>query len=345
MPYKLNRNIEWVVDDITGAVVGQQLSPGNVVAGGTSILAQSGIPIIIPQSGTVTNGVYMAGQQLAAGVQFSAATGTNRVATFSAAVLLGTSADNGRIISILDGAGNYVTAQITAFSTTLAATVTITGTLTKVAIDYAQGTWQITGGGSVAQVAPVHTGGCWMYFPAGASLPSGAGLYWCVQVSAPVAQIYTAYSDLTAFVPYIPANPTAITTGGAAFTQATTALKLLSINVPGGLMGPTGTLRGVFDTGAVGSSATKTLLVNHGGGNIFSITWSVGPTIRPSVVFKNRGNNSKNYSFYTAGTGARFESAIDTSIDQSLAVSFTNAGSANDWLIFDGYTIEILPGT
>ena len=30
MPYKLNRNIEWVVDDITGAVVGQQLNLGNV---------------------------------------------------------------------------------------------------------------------------------------------------------------------------------------------------------------------------------------------------------------------------------------------------------------------------
>src|SRR2546423_11718628 len=114
---------------LTSALGGEVTSP---VAPSTVIrvLAQTGIPVLMAPSGFfANNGVYIVGQapSSSATVSFSATSGAGVTMTFSAATLLGTSADNGRVLTILDTTYKY--AVVTTFSSSTVATVTLTGTL------------------------------------------------------------------------------------------------------------------------------------------------------------------------------------------------------------------------
>src|SRR5438132_2840422 len=97
---------------------------------GRQILARSAIPVFVsPSAFMANNGVFVIGQapSASATVSFSATSGAGVTMTFSAATLLGTAADVGRVLTILDTTYKY--AVITAFSSTTVATVTLTGTL------------------------------------------------------------------------------------------------------------------------------------------------------------------------------------------------------------------------
>jgi hypothetical protein len=328
---------------LTGAVA--WVPPGNSPNFGKSeiILAQSAVPVFLPPSGTTVNGVYINGAQLAAGVQFNIGTpGTGRVATFSAAVLAGAASDTGRIITILDG-GVYIQATITGVPTTTVATVTIAGgTFSQTGADYAQGTWQISGGAATNTAMPVIAGGAWMFFPASAALPSGAGVYWTVQSSSTVAQIYTEYNDTTTFTPYIPINPVAITSGGSTFACPTTKTNLITVTIPGNTMGPSGTLRvsweGDHNGGAGGQ---KTFGLGMGAVALVNVT-GTGAARVFSNIFRNRNVTNINYIVPGNGLG-RTETTIDTTINQKLYLSLLDA-QPFEWKCITGFTIEVLPG-
>src|SRR5438132_4977251 len=83
---------------------------------GRQILARSAIPVFVsPSAFMANNGVFVIGQapSASATVSFSATSGAGVTMTFSAATLLGTAADVGRVIRILDTTYNYavITAQ------------------------------------------------------------------------------------------------------------------------------------------------------------------------------------------------------------------------------------------
>jgi len=196
---------------------------------------------------------------------------------------------------------------------------------------------------------PVAYAGCWMYFPAGASLPSGAGLYWVVPSSTTAGQIYTAFqSTASAFTPYIPSNPVAVTSGGAAYTQTTAAdITLANITVTGGLMGEDGALRLSFDTSAPNNANTKPQKIKFGGVDIATATGASNFGVSFFRMLRNRGSESKNVSPYVTQVGPGISSgglninlAIDTSVNQSLAFTGQLA-VATDYVVLEGFTVEV----
>jgi len=97
-------------------------------------LLQGAIPMVLSGSGLMdATGNYIVGQAPSASATcaFDGTTGAGITMTCSAATLLGTASDVGRVMTILDTTYKYAT--ITAQSTTTVATVTVTGTLSSTA--------------------------------------------------------------------------------------------------------------------------------------------------------------------------------------------------------------------
>src|SRR6266478_6505638 len=204
------------------------------------VAAQAGIPVLMAPSGFfANNGVYVIGQapSSAATASFSATSGAGVTLTFSAATLLGTSADNGRVLTILDTTYKYAT--ITAFSSTTVATVTLTGTLSGLG-PFANASIWLTGmpynlGNTVAFSSFFQTafGNCYLSFPVNViSAATPAGVYYAQTLSA-IGTVYTVFNNLlSSGPPTIPASPTAFAvTGTGAFSQ-TTGSNVTLITIP-----------------------------------------------------------------------------------------------------------------
>jgi len=196
---------------------------------------------------------------------------------------------------------------------------------------------------------PVAYGSAWMYFPAGAGLPSGAGLYFVTGVTTGGGNITTSYqSAASAFTPYIPANPVLITSGGSAYTQTTGSdITLANITVPGGLMGANGVLRNTVSISNNNSAGSKALAVKLAGSfeNSVSITTTVASQTQCNI--RNRGvqnsqiSTSAASSFAPSGAPTLF-TAVNTAQDQPL--TFTGQlAVATDYIVLEGYSVEVLP--
>src|SRR6266481_4332593 len=180
------------------------------------VAAQAGIPVLMAPSGFfANNGVYVIGQapSSAATVSFSATSGAGVTMTFSAATLLGTASDVGRVLTILDQ-GIYKYATITAQSSTTVATVTLTGVALSGVGPFANNTIWLTGtipgtGNTVAFSPPTRViyANCYFYLPASAIFSgSTAGVYFAQGSNTTVYVVYD--NILLSGVPTIPAVPT-----------------------------------------------------------------------------------------------------------------------------------------
>lgn len=178
-----------------------------------------------------------------------------------------------------------------------------------------------------------------LYLPAGVvtagSQGSGAGVYQVQFSSTTVCQI----------------AGTGIVTANAAYTQTTGAqLTLASAAVPAGSLGANGRLR--LDTWwtHIGNTNTKIERAVFGGTFLADrqANSATQITFRELLSVRNRGAQNVNLleSSWGGGLGADTglfkAAAVDTSVQQPL----TFAGQlavATDYIILEGYTVEVLP--
>lgn len=287
------------------------------------ILAQFAIARILQQSSFVgNNGALTLGSQIGGGTATFGATSGSTTVTLSVAGLLGTSSDNGRVITV-DGGKKFT---ITAFSSTTVATGTISGgTLSSVG-PFA--TWQLAWPFPTNGVYPQPM---YTYFPAGAVFPaSPAGWYYTVMSDNTTGTIFAdTYSGPG--VSTIPASPTPlVTTGPGAFTQTTgSAITTASAILPGGLLGPNGALRyescvfaNQFGTGtrslqtAFGGALSGTGVLLGTGGVTFA---------RQDQTYANMGAVNRQLVHHPAasansGTGNNpTQTNVNTAVDQLVA--------------------------
>lgn len=323
-----------------------------------AILSQSGIPLIVPPSGFMTaTGGLVIGQAPsgAATALFSATSGAGVTMTFSAATLLGTTVDVGRVLTILDTTYKY--AVITAQVSTTVATVTLTGTLSGLG-PFANNTIWLSGGTSVnagtanttAFSVPliVTYSNCYMYFPA--SSPIGvAGMYPCQMVSSTVGTVFN--NPLGANTqPEIPGSLTAFSgLTPAAYTQSVAgSLPLASVNVPANAMGVNGMLIADVDAAYPNDAGTKTVYVKLGSGTSLSVVYTTTVAARWQIRIANKGvANSQSMNSIAGVFGTNGNTPpIRTTQDTSTTLSFQLLGGVNtatDFLVVESYSMQLWP--
>ena len=204
---------------------------------------------------------------------------------------------------------------------------------------------------SALTALPTAYGGAWMYFPAGASLPSGAGLYWVSSVTTTGGNITTTFANASAaFTPYIPASPVLITSGGAAYTQTTGAdITLANITVAGGVMGANGALRTSKLCSHNNSAGSKFHREAFSSSNIHSFTASTSVSFRWDLLVRNAGSQAVNIgpstiSVGTSGVVGTNLSRLNIDTSQAQQYTFTcQLAVATDYIVLEGFTVEVLP--
>ena len=208
------------------------------------------------------------------------------------------------------------------------------------------GTVATNGTITLGTALPAIYANAWVRLPAGAVVGGAAGLYYATFSSATVGVITTTFSDAsTAFTPYIQASTIVAVGSNAAYTQATAAdITLANITVPGGLMGANGTVRSNAFGTTPSTAASKTVGLKFGG----VLTGFATSTSSGGVSFDNRVKNrgvASQFYHESRGFAQNLQNgylAINTAADQQ--VSFTgNIATATDYIVLEGYTIEVLP--
>jgi len=170
-----------------------------------------------------------------------------------------------------------------------------------------------------------------------------AGLYYATFSSATACQLYL---DAAATI-----TPNSITAG--AYASSTAEAVLVPDVLPGGALGANGALRVETLQSHANSVSAKNILLRLGG----SLCGSYGPTTTASgglrLSVRNRGSQAAQVMAFTSiGSGADWvtprtsgvsTASINTAVDQPLTIN-GQLVSAADYLILEGYTIEVLPG-
>lgn len=214
------------------------------------------------------------------------------------------------------------------------------------------GTLTIPGGSALPTT---YSGGIWLRFPASAVVgDSTGGIYWCVMSSTTSGTVYAGKIDAaSAFTPYIGSTAgVAVTGSNSAYTQDTAAdITLANITMPAGAMGTYGMLavREIFALCNNSASSkwikvkvASTTIMNGVGGSAMT-TNTAG---RGVAFFRNCGNAALNMSNQWLAFGQSNSTAWST-IDTSASVTLTLTGQlatvATDFLILNGFTVEVLP--
>lgn len=190
--------------------------------------------------------------------------------------------------------------------------------------------------------------GGYMYFPADKiAVGVAAGLYWVVMSGTTAGTIYNnkytggKIEQPATLVPFV-------TTGPGAFTQSLIEITLFSLTIPGGIIGPYGSLR-LRLTGYNNNNAnTKTYKASLGAFNFLSIpvtaTWSL-PTMK-SIT--NRGVQTSQIAGYIgSGDSGPINAnnaygSVDTSADTVLTVTGQLA-VASDFIYIESIVLEVIP--
>lgn len=165
-----------------------------------------------------------------------------------------------------------------------------------------------------------------------------AGLYYARFSSTSACQLYTdAAGTLT---------PNGITPG--AYASGIGTVTLATINVPGGSMGPNGSLRASIDWTFTNSGNAKSLMTNFGGTNLFTSARTTSVCDAQLYSIRNRGaqNVQGLANSVVPGTslGGNYKQiGVNTAVDQVWAFQ-VNVGATADNVILEGYTLELLPG-
>lgn len=322
------------------------------------VLLTGAVPILLPPSSFfANNGVMVIGQapSAAATVSFSATSGAGVTMTFSAATLLGTAADVGRILTILDG-GVYKYATITAQNSTTVATVTLTGTLSGTGPFpnnslWLSGTPTTNTSAFSVPLAAVYPN-LFVTLPANAIFAgSAAGTYFAQGQSTTVLTAFNNPLTLSGASPLIPSPPTPfVSTGPGAFAQTTGApITQLLAPVAGLALGPNGRMRIFTQTTNNNSAGAKTSAVTYGGSQVMTNAPSTQLSNTQMHELMNRGvNNAQvshaatNAGLGNAGSAAALLS-VDSAILQNLAFTLQLA-AATDFDQLDAFYVELFPG-
>lgn len=178
------------------------------------------------------------------------------------------------------------------------------------------------------------------YLPAGVvtggSAGTGAGLYPVVYSSTTVGQI----------------QGNGIVTANGAYTQTTGAdIALVSVQLPGGAMGPNGSLRQHMEINAPINANNKTCQFKLAGQGISGGTLTFAQAGSMGRWFRNKGDQAKNVWVASSGqfpsegsVATAVQTSIDTSVTQTWSIT-ANLAVATDYILVEGYTVEVLPGT
>lgn len=142
------------------------------------------------------------------------------------------------------------------------------------------------------------------------------------------------------------AQPWAQSATPVSVTGTLTETTLATITIPGGMMGPNGSLRIRALFGGTNSANSKTMRVRLAGS---AMATSAGFTtsdyaLHQVLVANRNAQNSQLASYGTAqaGTGSVTVTAVDTSVDQLLTITGQLA-SAGETLTLQSFLVEALP--
>jgi hypothetical protein len=324
-----------------------------------------GVPFGIPPSGSFPNlgashtAIYVVGQNPAsAGTLSVSATSGSVTATFSAATLLGTASDVGRVISISDTTVKICT--ITAQSSTTVATCTLGATLSGTGAFANDHVW-ITGTPSTATASystplPLAFPNAYFYFPANAINGSNtAGSYYAQCTSIAVCQIFGGINGgtnpliSTTTFPGLQASPTAFSvTGNGNFTQTTGGVLLFAMPIAANSLGADGSLTIETFAAFVNNSNTKSIQFRWGGTGVGQVATTSVAWQGYKRTIRNAGATNSQVMFPN-GAGATTDVATSTSVPTWLALDtttslnvqpiFSLATSALDWVFDLGGTV------
>lgn len=148
---------------------------------------------------------------------------------------------------------------------------------------------------------------------------------------------------------WIPDGPQVLARSAVAVPHTGTTAKtsLVTITVPGGLLGISGGLRIAESVSYPNNANNKQFFVDFGGTTFRGSSRTTSTQDNFTDILRNRGvANSQFYGLaFTTGAsaaGIHATGAIDTTADRSLVLAATLA-SAADTLIIEAYTVEVLP--
>jgi hypothetical protein len=184
---------------------------------------------------------------------------------------------------------------------------------------------------AITALPTTYTGGAWVLVPAGAiaaGIPAAPAWLWCVFSSATAGTIFN--STYTTGVPGLGTATPFATTGPGAFVATIAETTGPLITIPGGLLGPNGTVCHQTQGSFTSSGGIKTYKVKYsgaGGTAIYTVATATGTTIANIGYLQNRGATnlqvSGNNPTYVAETVGMAYTTADTTAATSLAWTFT----------------------
>jgi hypothetical protein len=215
------------------------------------------------------------------------------------------------------------------------------------------GTIATNGTVTLGTALPTTYAAAFCYFPASAvSGDATGGIYYVVFSSTTVGVVYAGKYGVAngvgavAFQPVIPSGTlTAVTGSNSSFTGSTTETTLINVSLPAGALGNNGQVRITSNwacNNSAGAKTGKNYLGASAVGSSSSYTTSTGGSSMNSV--RNRGvlNVQTSQLIGGASTGASVYTTIDTSASAAISITGTVA-TATDYIILEGYTIEVFP--
>ncbi len=318
------------------------------------ILLQTGIPFVLPASGHMkNNGVFIMGKAPAASAtaSFSGLSGSGVTMTMSAASLLGTASDVGRVLTIDDG-GTFKYATITTHSSTTVATVTLTGTLSGTGPFANNVIW-------LTAYRPLDTAyaAAYVYMPEDViDSANDAGFYYAVMQSTTVGTLYNNVYTLLSGTPTIPGSPTAFSsTGPGAYTQVTADVQGPGFTMPANSMGLNGSLEFMVLATCANSTELKRGHVYWTDRDVFSWLMSsatninyvnigsyrcCGDTNRQVGSRQGSANDSGDATKGFASTIAR--SAINTTVDTSVEMTMYVGSTGDSWWTLEAFSVRLI---
>ena len=187
----------------------------------------------------------------------------------------------------------------------------------------------------------------YLYFPANKVYAgSAAGFYYAIMSSTTAGTVYDNIYVPGTNLPNIPASPTPIVAAGpGAYTQSTSEITAVSVNVVGGSMGKNGIVK-IEATIFVNNSAnTKTVKWKFGAMQINFMTAITINRALGRVAIINRGRIDRQTASYLVDGANTINPpvfSIDTATDQALNITL-QLTVATDYLGMDYFFTELLP--
>lgn len=157
------------------------------------------------------------------------------------------------------------------------------------------------------------------------------------------------------YVPNAAGSTVSTVLGQSAIAQSVTGTvtetTLASLNIPGGMMGPSGVLRITALFTVTNSANNKTLQVKLGGTSFFAPVLTTSASAQAVVFIRNRGVQNSQIAAAPTGTTfgigastvANVTGAVNTALTQPLIITGTLANTG-ETITLEGFAVEVLPG-